>query len=137
MGAEKGVGLGELVVAEESAVGAERRWMDGLEHQMAGGVDEGGFLLGIAAPEEEDGVGAVSVDDGDNGIGELLPSVVGVGVGLPLSHGEGCVEQQHALVRPAQQAAAGRDGCAGVVAYLAQDILQRRGPAFGGLRFEI
>ena len=104
---------------------------------MAGGIDEGGLLLGIAAPEEEDGVGAVGVDDGDNGVGELLPTVAGVGVGLPLPHGEGGVEQEHALVRPAQQTAAGREGCAGVVAYLAQDILQRRGPVFGGLRFEI
>lgn len=137
MGVEKGVGLGKLVVAEETAVGTERRGMDGLEHQMAGCVDEGGFLLGIAAPEEEDGVGAVCIDDGDNGIGELLPSVVGVGVGLPLSHGEGGVEQQHALVRPAQQATAGRDGRAGVLAHFAQDILQRRRPVFGGLRFEI
>jgi hypothetical protein len=99
--------------------------MDGLEHQMAGCVDEGGFLLGIAAPEEEDGVGAVSVDDGDNGIGELLLSVVGVGVGLPLSHGEGGVEQQHPLVCPALQVARGGNRCTQVTLYLFIYILQR------------
>ena len=119
MGAEEGVGLCELVVAEESSVGAERRGVDGLENHVAGGIDEGGLLLGIAAPEEEDGVGAVGVDDGDNGVGELLPTVAGVGVGLPLPHGEGGVEQEHALVRPAQQAAAGGDGRASVIAHFA------------------
>ena len=102
MGDEVFVGLAEMMVAKEAVVGREGRGVGRLEYEMAVGVDEVGFLLGVAAPKEEDDVGAVLADETYDGIGELLPAVTSMGVGLALTYGECGVEQEHALVSPAQ-----------------------------------
>lgn len=52
---QEGVGLRKMLAAEEARMGRERRGVGGLEDEMAAAfvdrIDEGGFLLGVAAPQ--------------------------------------------------------------------------------------
>lgn len=45
------VGLAEVVVAEEATVGRQGRRVDGSQHQVALGVYETAFALGVGSPE--------------------------------------------------------------------------------------
>jgi hypothetical protein len=74
-----------------------------LEDDVLRLVDELGLLLGVAAPEDEhDRVGLV-VDLPDDGVGELLPALVLVGIGGVGLHGEHGVDHEHALLGPGDE----------------------------------
>ena len=47
------VGEGEMVVAEESAIGTQGRWVGRLQHEVARTVDDGPLALGVASPKYE------------------------------------------------------------------------------------
>ena len=88
-----GVRLREMVVAEETAVGGERRGMGGGEDEVARAVDERPLLLRVTSPEEEDNVAALLGKFADNGIGECLPPVSRMRGCLVRADGEGRVEE--------------------------------------------
>ena len=58
---EIGVGAGKVAAAEKTAISRKRRGVDGREDQMALLVDKRGFLLRVAAPEQEDEPAALGV----------------------------------------------------------------------------
>ena len=77
---------------------------------MARGVDELRLALGIAAPEDEHKARLLLAERLDDGVGEAFPAPALMGAGLMLAHGEGGVEQEHALPGPACQVAGGGQG---------------------------
>ena len=116
-----------MVIAEKAAIGGEGRGVCALQHEMARAVDESAFLLRVAAPKYKDQSIALRGEAANDGIGKLFPAVPLVRPGLMGADGECGVEQQHALFRPAAQAAGGGHGAAQVVGYFLKDVLQRRG----------
>ncbi len=62
----------------------------------------------------------------DDGVGEALPALPLVGGGLPGPHGQGGVEEEHALPGPAVEAAVVGPLHADVALQLGEDVLQRR-----------
>ena len=69
---EVGVGLAEVVAAEEAAVGREGRGMGGGEDEVAALVNERPFGDGVAAPQEEDEAVALLAEGLYGGVGEGL-----------------------------------------------------------------
>ena len=102
------VGSGKMAAAEEAAVGRQWRGVWRRQHMVAQGVDELALGDGMAAPKEEHDARTVFVEGADGGIGEGLPAVALVAAGLVGAHGEGGVEQQHALFGPAAEVAVGK-----------------------------
>ena len=94
---------------------------------MARAVDESAFFLCVAAPKDKDQPVPLRGEAANYGIGKLFPAVPLVRPGLMSAYGERGVEQQHALLRPAAQAAGGGHGAAQVVGYFLKNVLQRRG----------
>ena len=90
---QKIVGAGEMVVAEETAIGREGRGVGRGEDEMARAVDESPLLLRVAAPEHKYQVLAFLCQGADGGVGESFPSVSGMRCRLMGTHGEGGVEQ--------------------------------------------
>ena len=122
-----GVGLAEMVVAEETVAGREGGWVCGCQHQVARTVDEGSFLLRVSSPKDEHQVFAFFSQRADGRVGELLPALPLVRTGLVGAYREGGVEQQDALPGPSGQVAARRHGLAQVVMYFLENVDQRRG----------
>ena len=50
---EQLVALGEVLAAQEASVGRQGRRVNGLEQVVLLGVDDGGFLVGVRAPQQE------------------------------------------------------------------------------------
>ncbi|KAG0935813.1 hypothetical protein G6F31_015851 [Rhizopus arrhizus] len=94
-----------MPAAEEAAVGRQRRRMRRLQHAMAAGVDDLALLLRIGAPEHEHQAFAFAVEHVHHVVGEALPAPPLVRAGLALFHGQHRIEQQHAALRPRDQAA--------------------------------
>ena len=92
--------------------------------QMACAVDEGAFLDGIGTPQQEDQMLAAFVQAADDGIGELFPAMSLMAAGLVGPDGEHGVEQQHALMCPTGEVAAGGDGRTGLLLDFLEDVLQ-------------
>ena len=103
--------------------------MGRLEHRVALGVDGAALVRGGLAPQEEHEPGAPLVELRDDGIRELLPTALLVGVGLGLPHREAGVEHEHALLRPLAQAAVGGalEGDLGVLLELLVHVEEGRG----------
>lgn len=120
------VGEREMMIAEKASVGREGRWMYRLEHEMAMAVDNGAFSLRITTPQQEDEMFSLLAERAYDGIGELFPSSALMGSGLVLAHGEGGIEQEHALGSPSSQTSARGHGYAEILLYLLEDIDQRR-----------
>lgn len=76
MGHQVAVSLAEVMVPEEAAVCREGRRVDRLKDEVAGGVDEFPFLLGIASPEHKNQVVALFGQEVDDTVGEGFPSFV-------------------------------------------------------------
>ena len=82
-----------------------RRGMVGFQDQMPVVGQPPGFGLGVRAPEQKR-LGATRLGTlPDHLVSEGLPSQPGMTRRSPLFDGEGGVQQQHPLIRPAQQAA--------------------------------
>lgn len=120
------VAQSEVVITKKAVVGRQGRGVCRAEHKVARAVDYLAFLLCIAAPEYEYEVFALGRELAYDGIGKCLPPVAGMRGGLMLAHGEGGVEQQHALLGPAAQTACGGHGTAGVGLNLLEYVDQRR-----------
>src|SRR5450755_5041396 len=80
-GAQGGIDRREGSATKEAVVGRERRRVRGLDDRMARRVDQGKFLLRVAAPEHEDDGIFSGIDGTYNGVGEDLSAVALVGVG--------------------------------------------------------
>ena len=50
---EQLVALGEVLAPQEASVGRQGRRVNGLEQVVLLGVDDGGFLVGVRAPQQE------------------------------------------------------------------------------------
>src|SRR5450755_4685290 len=81
-GAQGGIDRREGAATKEAIVGRERRWVRGLDNRMARRVDQGKFLLRVAAPEHEDDGIFSGINGANNGVGKDLPAVAFVGIGL-------------------------------------------------------
>ena len=92
------VALGEVAAAKEASMGGEGAGVDAGQEVVPAPVHHGRLLLRRGAPEEKHHAGEVLRDPGDDGVSQLLPALVLVGVGLALPHGEAGVQQEHALV---------------------------------------
>ena len=114
------------MVSEESPVSRQGRRMRRSKHQMSAFVNQ--FLLAycIAAPQHEHHMVALLRYLAYDGIGKTFPAhalmrrrMVGIDC-------KGGIEQKHTLACPAAQVAVGRHRCAGIGAYLLENIQQRR-----------
>lgn len=98
-----------------------------MDDGVAGAIDALAFLPGVTAEEEEDHAAALCIDAVDDGVGELLPALVGVGSWLGGAYGEDGVEEEGALTGPGHEVAVVRRGRAGIVVELAEKVPERRG----------
>jgi hypothetical protein len=89
-------------------------------------VDPLALSLGVAAQEEKDHRISLDIDEVDDGVGEALPALAGVGPGVGGADGEDGVEEQEPLACPRRQVAVQRDRGAHVVVKLAEEVSQRR-----------
>lgn len=83
------------------------------------------FLLCRTSPKEDDNGAVLFVDGPNDGIGELLPAHVLVGVGLMGSDGEYGIEEKNPLVGPGLEVAVVWNAATHIVAEFFVDILQR------------
>src|SRR5712691_3931236 len=113
-----------MPAAEKSAMRRERRRMRPFQHQVFPGVDKRALFLRVAPPEDEHQALALAVEHVDDGVGELLPALVLMAPGFPGFHGERCVEQEDALLRPASKMAVIRRLYPQIIFQLDEDILQ-------------
>ena len=85
--------------------------------------------LGMRAPKHEDGGAPLLRHMPNDGICQSFPAALGMAGGLALFHRQAGVEQQHAMLGPAHQTAAGLRRCgkwrAQIALHFLEDILQR------------
>ena len=123
---KKLVGAAEVPAAEKPAISRQRRRMHRRQHQMLGRVDQLLLALGMGAPQHEHQMRLMLADHFDDPIGEKLPALARVGIGVGALDGHGGVEHQHALVGPALQVAVVGDVDVQVALELFIDVHQRR-----------
>ena len=102
----------------------QRRWVRGLEDQVARRINKGGFLLGIAAPQQEHDWLRLRGDKADYSVGKSFPPFVFMRCGKPAFDGQHTVEQEHALLRPMFKEAVVWPGDAKVAFKLLENIDQ-------------
>ena len=124
IGLQKVVGLAEMTAAEKAAGGGKRAGMGGCQDQVLRVGEHGGLALCRPAPEHIYDGAVLSVDGGDHGVGELLPALSLMRIGLVGPHGEHGVQKQDALIRPFFQITVVGNRTAKVVVKLLIDILQ-------------
>mmetsp|Transcript_45898 Transcript_45898/g.73461 ORF Transcript_45898/g.73461 Transcript_45898/m.73461 type:complete len:204 (+) Transcript_45898:2082-2693(+) len=89
-------------------------------------ADEPLLVLRVFPPQQKHQPRALPGHGPDGGVGEYLPALLGVRVGLVCAHCEAGVEQQHPLCRPLVQVAVRGLGTPHVRAKFLVDILQAR-----------
>lgn len=120
------VGARKMMIAEKSAMCRQWRRVRRCQHQMPRTVDESPFLDGIRPPKKEHEVFAFTRQMCDNGIGKCFPTAALMRSGHMGTHRKRCVQQQHALTRPARQVAALRYFSTYVTLDFLENIEQRR-----------
>ena len=85
------------------------------------------FALGRFPPKQIDYRTLLSIDCFYHGIGELLPPLILMGIGLVSPYRQDCIEKQHSLIRPFFQVSVIGNGAPQIFLQLLIDILQRRG----------
>src|SRR5258706_13198238 len=100
VGLQIAVDLRKMPATEKSAMRRKRGRMRALQNQVFPGIDKSALFLRVAAPEHEYQALAFTVEHVDDGVGELLPTLVLMAARFPGLHAERCIEQQHALFRP-------------------------------------
>src|SRR6266508_6240720 len=113
-----------MPAAEKSAMRRERRRMRTFQHQVLPGVDKRALFLRVAPPEHEHQALALAVEHFDNGVRELLPTLVLMASSSPGFHGERCIEQEDALLRPVSKMAVIRRLDPQIIFQLDENILQ-------------
>ena len=101
--------------------------MRAFEHEVSARVDERLFRAGVGAPKDEHDVLPPLADDADDVVGKPRPAAVFVRIGLVRAHGQGRVQQQHALFGPLGKIARAWQGAAQLVVQFFEDIYERRG----------
>lgn len=120
------VGPGKMPAAEESPVDGQGRRMGCLQDEMAIVVDQALLGLGIVAPQQEDEVLPFFRQVPDHRIGELFPPLILVRGRLIGPDSKNGIDQQHPLLCPMGQVAAGRHRNAEVSRDLLENVLERR-----------
>lgn len=116
-----------MLAAEETAVCRKGRGVRSSKHMVFGAVYQLGFGNGGTAPEQEHQSRAAFREVAYNAVGEGLPAMSGVRESLMGAHCERGVEEEHPLVGPAREGAAGEGYVQTQVGvYLLEDIHQRR-----------
>lgn len=114
-----------MSVAHEASVCAEWAWVCALEDKVARVVDERCLFACRCSPEHEDKVVPTAIEGSDGRIGECFPSLSAMAEGLMFFYREARVEQEDALLCPACQVAALRNGCSCFGLHLFEDVLER------------
>src|SRR5690606_38681392 len=114
---------GKGTAAEKACVSRIGAWVSRLDDQMAGRIDHGFFGLGVLAPQDKDYGLLPFVEELDDPIGKLLPTLSPVRVGLAPAYGQHGVEKQDALPRPVLEAAVIGNLAAQIVVKLFKDVL--------------
>ena len=97
-----------------------------LYDEMARIRDEAAFLSCRTAPEDEGERFLTCPEETNDGIGEPLPPMSRMRCRCMGTHGEHCVEEEHALPRPRDETAViGRDDTE-IILHLLVDVQQRR-----------
>ena len=115
-----------MPAAQESTIRRQRRWMHRRQHQVLCRIDQLLFTLRMRAPQHEHQMRLPFADQFNDPVGEKLPALVLVRVGVGALDGHGGVEHQHALIGPALQVAVVGDVDVQVAFQLFIDIDQRR-----------
>ncbi len=116
-----------MAVAEEAAMGRQRRRVGRGEDEVARGIDRGALLLCVRSPKHVYEVLSLGVEATDDGVGERLPTMPLMRSGTVRADGQDGVEQQHALIGPTREIAARGARSAEVVGDLFEDVLKRGG----------
>ncbi|MNV09210.1 hypothetical protein D3C71_996990 [compost metagenome] len=103
---------------------------------MLGRIDQLLLALGMGAPQHEHQVRLLLADHFNDPIGEKLPALVLVRIGIGALDGHGGVEHQHALIGPALQVTMVGDVDVQVALELFIDVHQRRWRRHAGLHRE-
>ena len=127
MGLKIVVGLGEMMVAEETSIGRQGGGMRRGQDKMPSTVDFRPFPYGVGAPKQEDEIVAVAGESVNGGIRECLPSDSGIGFWGMFAHGQRGIEQKHALTGPAGKVAVSGERGSRIVGDLLEYVDERRG----------
>ena len=117
----------EMMIAKETAIGRQWRWVCRTQNAMFRCVNELCLALRITAPQDEHHMLPFGTDQTNDGIGELFPTTLlmaGCHVG---SHGQGGVQEQDTLFCPSRQIARLGNRFAKVCLNLLEDVAERRG----------
>ncbi len=100
--------------------------MDRAQYPMPLPIDHGCFPTGCTSPQHEDQTASPGIQHFDDPIGELLPPLLPMAVGLMSPHREHGIQQQDALIRPMGEVAMLRNRHTERRVQLLVDVLQRR-----------
>ena len=122
---QPGVGFGEVPAAEPAPVRRQWRRVCSGEHVVLVGVNERALVDSVVAPKQEHKSLALLRQPLDGTVGEALPSVVLMRARGVLAYRQRGVQQQHTLLCPLLQVAAGRGHKPHVVMQLLEDVDER------------
>ena len=107
----------------------QRRGVVGAEHQVAAFVDQVSLFLRCVTPKQEGHTPGSSRYLRDQGVRQNFPSLALVAVGLALFDRQAGIQEQSALLRPRNKAAAGyghgRPSFAQITLALFEDVTER------------
>ena len=98
-----GIAARKRTGAEKAAVGGKRRRMRSAKQAVARSVNARGLFLGITAPEQKDQIFFVLRKAQNDLVGKCFPALSGVRSRFARFDAQNAVEQQHALLRPANE----------------------------------
>ena len=97
------------------------------QNQMVAAVYHRPLFLRVAAPQHKHHVFPPRIDLRNHAVGKRFPAQIRMRMRTVCTHGQHCVQQQHALLCPTRQAAVRRHGKAGnIVCQFLINIYQRR-----------
>ncbi len=116
----------KVATPEESPVGRERAGVRRAKDSMSGRIDHRGLLARSTPPQHKHQTFLSLVQNLNHAIGEPLPALTPVTVGLVGPYGEHCVEQKHTLFCPRRQFTMTRQRNSESFIQFLEDVLERR-----------
>ena len=82
-----------MPAAKKAIISGKRAWVGGSQDQVLGIGNRLGLLLGIITPKEKHNWGIFLIQELDDPIGKLFPTLIAVGLGLVCSDSEHGIQE--------------------------------------------